>query len=152
MERKVVVQAQDFVLSEEYERLSQATDIGAVVSFVGKVRDMNLNDDVIGLSLEHYPGMTEKSLHEIAEQAEQRWPLLGVTIIHRIGDLDLGDQIVLVGVASAHRQAAFSACDFIMDYLKTQAPFWKKERTTTETRWLDSRESDRLAAQRWQES
>ncbi|MGO1296684.1 MAG: molybdopterin synthase catalytic subunit MoaE [Vibrio sp.] len=151
MLRKIAVQADDFVLSDEYEQLSAGTSIGAVVTFVGKVRDMNLNDDVIGLSLEHYPGMTEKSLHAIVDEAEQRWPLLGVTIIHRIGDLSLGEQIVLVAVASAHRQAAFSACDFMMDYLKTQAPFWKKERTNTATRWLDSRESDVLAAQRWQE-
>ncbi|MFC3023352.1 molybdopterin synthase catalytic subunit MoaE [Vibrio zhugei] len=150
MVRNIAVQAHDFVLSDEYDTLSSRTNIGAVVSFVGKVRDMNLNDNVIGLSLEHYPGMTEKSLHAIVDQAEQRWPLLGVTLIHRVGDLDLGDQIVLVAVASAHRQAAFSACDFIMDYLKTQAPFWKKERTKSDTRWLDARESDVLAAQRWQ--
>lgn len=148
MER-VSVQFEDFSVGAEYEALAQGTASGAVVTFVGKVRDMNLGDSVTGLSLEHYPGMTEKALGEICQQAEQRWPLLDVRVIHRVGDLDIGDQIVFVGVSSAHRGAAFEACEFIMDYLKTKAPFWKKERTTEETRWVESRESDAKAAERW---
>ena len=143
------VQFEDFSVGAEYEALAQGTASGAVVTFVGKVRDMNLGDNVTGLSLEHYPGMTEKALGEICQQAEQRWPLLDVRVIHRVGDLDIGDQIVFVGVSSAHRGAAFEACEFIMDYLKTKAPFWKKERTTEETRWVESRESDAKAAERW---
>lgn len=148
MER-VSVQFEDFSVGAEYEALAQGTASGAVVTFVGKVRDMNLGDNVTGLSLEHYPGMTEKALGEICQQAEQRWPLLDVRVIHRVGDLDIGEQIVFVGVSSAHRGAAFEACEFIMDYLKTKAPFWKKERTTEETRWVESRESDAKAAERW---
>ncbi len=148
MER-VSVQFEDFSVGAEYEALAQCTASGAVVTFVGKVRDMNLGDNVTGLSLEHYPGMTEKALGEICQQAELRWPLLDVRVIHRVGDLDIGDQIVFVGVSSAHRGAAFEACEFIMDYLKTKAPFWKKERTTEETRWVESRESDAKAAERW---
>lgn len=148
MER-VSVQFEDFSVGAEYEALARGTASGAVVTFVGKVRDMNLCDNVTGLSLEHYPGMTEKALGEICQQAEQRWPLLDVRVIHRVGDLDIGDQIVFVGVSSAHRGAAFEACEFIMDYLKTKAPFWKKERTTEETRWVESRESDAKAAERW---
>lgn len=150
MDTRIAVQGEDFDLNQEYQQLAKGSAAGAVVTFVGKVRDMNLGDNVIGLSLEHYPGMTEKSLSEICDQAEQRWPLLGIRVIHRIGDLDIGDQIVLVGVASAHRSAAFQACEFIMDYLKTQAPFWKKERTTEQTRWVESRDSDVQAASRWQ--
>lgn len=146
----VSVQVEDFSVDQEYQRLSESTASGAVVSFVGKVRDMNLGDNVVGLHLEHYPGMTEKCLNDICDQAESRWPLLGVRVIHRIGDLDIGDQIVFVGVSSAHRAAAFDACEFIMDYLKTKAPFWKKERTTNEERWIDSRDSDLTAAKRWE--
>ncbi|MCC2523408.1 molybdopterin synthase catalytic subunit MoaE [Vibrio coralliilyticus] len=149
MMERVSVQFEDFSVGAEYEALAQGTASGAVVTFVGKVRDMNLGDNVTGLSLEHYPGMTEKALGDICQQAEQRWPLLDVRVIHRVGDLDIGDQIVFVGVSSAHRGAAFEACEFIMDYLKTKAPFWKKERTTEETRWVESRESDAKAAERW---
>ncbi|NOI57074.1 molybdopterin synthase catalytic subunit MoaE [Vibrio coralliilyticus] len=149
MMERVSVQFEDFSVGAEYEALAQGTASGAVVTFVGKVRDMNFGDNVTGLSLEHYPGMTEKALGEICQQAEQRWPLLDVRVIHRVGDLDIGDQIVFVGVSSAHRGAAFEACEFIMDYLKTKAPFWKKERTTEETRWVESRESDAKAAERW---
>ncbi|MCG9678360.1 molybdopterin synthase catalytic subunit MoaE [Vibrio sp. Isolate24] len=149
MMERVSVQFEDFSVGAEYEALAQGTASGAVVTFVGKVRDMNLGDNVTGLSLEHYPGMTEKALGEICQQAEQRWPLLDVRVIHRVGDLDIGAQIVFVGVSSAHRGAAFEACEFIMDYLKTKAPFWKKERTTEETRWVESRESDAKAAERW---
>lgn len=149
MSNRVSVQVEDFSLGQEYQRLSEGTAAGAVVTFIGKVRDMNLGDNVIGLHLEHYPGMTEKSLSAICDEAESRWPLLGVRVIHRVGDLDIGDQIVFVGVSSAHRDAAFDACEFIMDYLKTKAPFWKKERTISEERWIDSRDSDHKAAKRW---
>ncbi|WP_159738212.1 molybdopterin synthase catalytic subunit MoaE [Vibrio atypicus] len=149
MDSRVSVQVEDFSVGAEYEVLAEGTAAGAVVTFIGKVRDMNLGDNVTGLSLEHYPGMTEKALAEICDQAEQRWPLLNVRVIHRVGDLDIGDQIVFVGVSSAHRGAAFEACEFVMDYLKTKAPFWKKERTTEATRWVESRDSDAKAAERW---
>ncbi|OLQ89942.1 molybdopterin synthase catalytic subunit [Vibrio ponticus] len=150
MDPRVLVQVEDFNVGDEYQALAQSNASGAVVTFVGKVRDMNLGDDVVGLSLEHYPGMTEKALAEICNEAEQRWPLEGIRVIHRVGDMTTGDQIVFVGVASAHRGAAFEACEFVMDYLKTKAPFWKKERTTEATRWVDSRDSDAKAAERWQ--
>ncbi|WP_394144449.1 molybdopterin synthase catalytic subunit MoaE [Vibrio atypicus] len=149
MDSRVSVQVEDFSVGAEYEALAEGSAAGAVVTFIGKVRDMNLGDNVTGLSLEHYPGMTEKALAEICDQAEQRWPLLNVRVIHRVGDLDIGDQIVFVGVSSAHRGAAFEACEFVMDYLKTKAPFWKKERTTEATRWVESRDSDAKAAERW---
>lgn len=149
MNSYVSVQVEDFSVAQEYEALSSGTDAGAVVTFIGKVRDMNLGDHVTGLHLEHYPGMTEKSLNEICDEAKSRWPLLQLRLIHRIGDLDIGDQVVFVGVSSAHRSASFEACEFVMDYLKTKAPFWKKERTTDGTRWIDSRDSDTKAAQRW---
>ncbi|HIF9131348.1 TPA: molybdopterin synthase catalytic subunit MoaE [Photobacterium damselae] len=145
----ISVQFEDFSVADEYEKLAQGTEAGAVVTFIGKVRDFNQGDSVTGLSLEHYPGMTEKALSEIVEQARARWPLLQVRVIHRVGDLDLGDQIVFVGVSSAHRGASFEACEFIMDYLKTRAPFWKKEQTHEESRWVDARESDTSAADRW---
>jgi molybdopterin synthase catalytic subunit len=149
MDSRVSVQVEDFSVGAEYDALAEGTAAGAVVTFIGKVRDMNLGDNVTGLSLEHYPGMTEKALAEICDQAEQCWPLLNVRVIHRVGDLDIGDQIVFVGVSSAHRGAAFEACEFVMDYLKTKAPFWKKERTTEATRWVESRDSDAKAAERW---
>lgn len=145
----ISVQHQDFSVAQEYARLNDNHGDGAVVTFVGKVRDMNLGDNVTGLTLEHYPGMTEKSLTDICEQAKARWPLTYVRVIHRVGALDIGDQIVFVGVSSAHRKAAFEACEFIMDYLKTQAPFWKKERLTAQERWVEARESDQEAAKRW---
>lgn len=151
MDHRVSVQTEDFSVAQEYEALAQGSQAGAVVTFVGKVRDMNLGDNVVGLHLEHYPGMTEKSLLEICDMAQERWPLQRVRIIHRIGDMLSGDQIVLVGVSSAHRNAAFTACEFIMDYLKTRAPFWKKELTTEASRWIDSRDSDHQAAQRWEQ-
>lgn len=146
---QVAVQFNDFSVADEYAYLSEGTAAGAVVTFIGKVRDMNLGDNVIGLSLEHYPGMTEKALQEICAEAEKRWPIGRMRVIHRVGDLDIGDQIVFVGVSSAHRQAAFEACEFVMDYLKTKAPFWKKERTTENERWVESRDSDAKAASRW---
>ncbi|KJF95483.1 molybdopterin synthase catalytic subunit [Photobacterium angustum] len=145
----ISVQFDDFSVADEYEKLAEGTEAGAVVTFIGKVRDFNQGDAVTGLSLEHYPGMTEKSLQEIVDQAYQRWPLLKTRVIHRVGDLALGDQIVFVGVTSAHRGAAFEACEFIMDFLKTRAPFWKKEQTPEQSRWVDARETDTSAADRW---
>ncbi|MDR9827957.1 molybdopterin synthase catalytic subunit MoaE [Vibrio sp. FNV 38] len=150
VDKRISVQNNDFSVGDEYQALAQGAAAGAVVTFVGKVRDMNLGDQVTGLALEHYPGMTEKALSGICDQAELRWPLLDIRVIHRVGDLDIGEQIVFVGVSSAHRGAAFEACEFVMDFLKTQAPFWKKERTSDSTRWVESRDSDAKAAQRWQ--
>ena len=124
--------------------------IGAVVSFVGYVRDFNEGKEVAGMLLEHYPGMTEKALEEIVAQARERWALLGVSVIHRFGRFVPTDRIVFVGVASAHRGEAFAACEFIMDYLKTRAPFWKREETPAGARWVDARDSDDSAAARWQ--
>lgn len=145
------VQAAPFDPGAEVNALHAANlGIGAVVSFVGYVRDFNDGQDVAGLFLEHYPGMTEKALGKIAEEAEQRWPLLRLDILHRIGDLGPGEPIVFVGVASAHRQAAFDACNFIMDYLKTRAPFWKKETTAQGPRWVEGRASDQAAQRRWE--
>jgi molybdopterin synthase catalytic subunit len=123
--------------------------VGAVVSFVGYVRDFNDGRDVAGMFLEHYPGMTEKALLKIVDEAQQRWPLLKLEVIHRVGELGPGEPIVFVAVASAHRQAAFEACDFVMDYLKTRAPFWKKENTSEGPRWVEGRDSDHKAADRW---
>lgn len=123
--------------------------IGAVVSFVGYVRDFNDGREVSGMLLEHYPGMTEKALQKIVVEAEARWPLLRLEVLHRVGALEPGEPIVFVGVASAHRQAAFEACDFVMDYLKTRAPFWKRENTAQGPRWVEGRLSDEQAAQRW---
>ncbi|BFM12287.1 molybdopterin synthase catalytic subunit MoaE [Simiduia litorea] len=146
----VKVQTQDFDQSALYLELRQACpNIGAIVTFTGLVRDMNLGDGVTGLFLEHYPGMTEKSLTEIAEQAAQRWDLHTVLLTHRVGQLNPSDQIVYVGISSEHRGDAFSACEFIMDYLKTRAPFWKRESTRDGERWVDARESDEEAAKRW---
>jgi molybdopterin synthase catalytic subunit len=145
------VQAEDFDVGEEIRRLRLAQkNIGAVVSFVGQVRDMNDGDAITQLTLEHYPGMTEKALQNIAEQAKTRWDITDVLIIHRIGSLNIHDQIVLVAVSSAHRGEAFKACEFVMDYLKTEAPFWKKEVLQSgESRWVDARNTDDDAKQRW---
>ncbi|WP_107851689.1 molybdopterin synthase catalytic subunit MoaE [Oceanimonas marisflavi] len=143
------VQTEDFCLATEYAALSQSYQTGAVVTFVGKVRDMNQGDAVSGMTLEHYPGMTEHALEKIVAEAKRRWPLLDCRVIHRVSALELGDQIVFVGVASQHREAAFEACHFIMDYLKTRAPFWKKERTTDGERWVDAKDSDTEAASKW---
>ena len=147
---EISIQHADFDAGAEIAQL-RAIDrsIGAVASFVGVVSDMNENAEVSSLTLEHYPGMTEKSIAGIIAQAKQRWPLLAVKVIHRIGELHNTDQIVFVGVASRHRHAAFSACEFIMDFLKTQAPFWKKEKTTAGEYWVDARSSDDEAAARW---
>lgn len=144
------VQTQDFNVNDEYLALvtNNSAD-GAIVTFVGQVRDQNLGQDIVGLHLEHYPGMTEKALEKIAQQAFERWELGKVTIIHRIGDLMLGDQIVFIGVTSKHRKNAFEACEFIIDYLKVSAPFWKKELTTQGQTWLDARESDEQQVNKW---
>ncbi len=146
----VRVQEQDFDLSTEVADLrSHTAEVGAIASFVGVVRDTNLASDIQAMELEHYPGMTEKSIQDIIDQACERWQIYGVTVIHRIGKLNPTDQIVLVAVSSMHRGDAFSACEFIMDYLKVNAPFWKKEHTPEGARWVDARCSDDSAAERW---
>ncbi|WP_437608379.1 molybdopterin synthase catalytic subunit MoaE [Erwinia sp. V71] len=150
METRIRVGAQPFSMAEEYQWLSACDEDGAVVTFTGKVRNHNLGDDVSALTLEHYPGMTEKALEEIVDEARQRWPLQRVTVIHRIGALYPGEEIVLVGVTGTHRSSAFAAAEFIMDYLKTRAPFWKREATPQGDRWVESRASDQQAAQRWE--
>lgn len=151
MRSSVSVQTQDFDLSAEVRALTAADHAaGAVASFVGLVRDRNDGTGVSDMTLEHYPGMTEKALQEIVIKAGERWSLEAVRVIHRIGHLLPGDQIVLVAVASAHRGNAFDACEFIMDYLKTQAPFWKKETTPEGSRWVDARDSDDSALEKWQ--
>ncbi|PKM31641.1 MAG: molybdopterin synthase catalytic subunit MoaE [Gammaproteobacteria bacterium HGW-Gammaproteobacteria-11] len=128
---------------------AQQLGVGAVVGFTGYVRDFNDGQDVAGMLLEHYPGMTEKALHSIVQQAQARWPLLSVEVLHRVGRLEPGEPIVFVGVSSAHRAAAFEACHFIIDYLKTRAPFWKKEDSAEGPRWVDARESDTQALDKW---
>ncbi len=146
----VRVQAGDFDLGSEIARLREGdARVGAVVSFVGTVRDLNEGAHVAELELEHYPGMTEKSLEDIVAQARERWPLYGALVIHRIGPMKPLDQIVLVACTAAHRGEAFAACEFIMDYLKTDAPFWKKEQTPEGARWVDARSSDDSAKARW---
>ncbi|MBV6407523.1 MAG: Molybdopterin synthase catalytic subunit [Rhodocyclaceae bacterium] len=147
---KIKVQTEDFDLGAECAAIARGrTDIGALASFVGLVRDTNDGAGISRMTLEHYPGMTEKSLAEIVEQARGRWDVMDATVIHRIGELAPGDNIVLVAVASAHRGDALEACGFIMDYLKTRAPFWKKEETPEGGRWVDARESDDVAAEKW---
>ncbi|MEE1868091.1 MULTISPECIES: molybdopterin synthase catalytic subunit MoaE [Pseudomonas] len=146
----VRVQNQAFDPGVEVNAMHAANvGVGAVVGFVGYVRDFNDGQDVAGMFLEHYAGMTEKALAKIVVEAEQRWPLLKVEVLHRIGALEPGEPIVFVGIASAHRQAAFDACNFIMDYLKTRAPFWKKEQTGDGPRWVEGKQSDEEAAGRW---
>ena len=146
------MQTEDFDLRQEHQQLIQNDHgIGAVVTFIGMVRDLNLADDVVALELEHYPGMTEKSLINIAQQAEKRWSLQAARIVHRVGKMYPGDQIVLVLPASAHRGDAYEANTFMMDYLKTEAPFWKKEWTPEGPRWIEARESDDSAVARWNE-
>ena len=146
----VRVQIEDFDLSAEILNLRQGnTGIGAVASFIGLVRDLNHSTTVTEMTLEHYPGMTEKALAEIVEEAKRRWKIIDALVIHRIGPLKPTDQIVLVATSSAHRGDAFAACEFIMDYLKTRAPFWKKEQTESGAHWVDARESDETSVQRW---
>ena len=146
------VQEQDFDVGEELRTLVSGNHaIGGVCSFVGLVRDIAGDANIGAMTLEHYPGMTEKALHEIEAEARQRWPLDAVTIIHRYGRLEPGDQIVLVATASAHRLAAFEACHYLIDFLKTRAPFWKLEDTPDGPKWVDARSSDDEAAARWNE-
>lgn len=146
---RILVSQASFSVGEEYLWLSGCEQDGAVVTFTGKVRNHNLGESVSGLSLEHYPGMTEKALAEIVEDARSRWPLGRVVIIHRVGDMQPGDEIVFVGTSAAHRQAAFESAEFIMDFLKTRAPFWKREATPQGSRWVAARQSDEQATQRW---
>ncbi|MGL4861297.1 MAG: molybdopterin synthase catalytic subunit MoaE [Enterobacteriaceae bacterium] len=145
---RILVQTAPFSVADEYQHLAASDADGAIVTFTGKVRNHNLGDSVSALHLEHYPGMTELTLHQIVTEAQQKWSLQQVTVIHRIGELQAGDEIVFVGVSSAHRSDAFSAAEFIMDYLKTRAPFWKKEQTQQGERWVEARDSDQQVANR----
>ncbi len=149
---EIRVQREDFDAGREISRLRASNArIGAVACFIGIVRDVNEGDAVAELTLEHYPGMTEKALAKIVEEAKGRWDVIDTLVIHRVGTLKPTDQIVLVVVTSAHRGEAFEACEFLMDYLKTRAPFWKKERTPDGERWVETRSSDDAAAARWTE-
>lgn len=151
MQVDIRIQEQDFDVALELARLrADRPDIGALVNFVGVVRDTNEGTDIASMELEHYPGMTEKSIAAIIARAEERWPLIAATVIHRVGRLAPRDQIVLVAVAAAHRGEAFAACEFIMDFLKTRAPFWKKEFTGAGERWVEARTGDSDALKRWQ--
>jgi molybdopterin synthase catalytic subunit len=141
---KISVQREDFDLSREVQRISRDTSVGAVASFVGLVREVKM-------TLEHYPGMTERAIAAIVEEARGRWKIMDCTVIHRFGELAPGEPIVLVAVASAHRGDAFAACEFIMDYLKTRATFWKKEQRGAAGSWVEARASDDEAAERWRQ-
>lgn len=146
----VRVQQEDFDVAAEIAQMrAGSTRIGAIAAFIGLVRDLNEGDEVRTLTLEHYPGMTEKALEQIVADARQRWDISDVRVVHRVGALAPSDAIVLVLVASAHRGEAFAACQFVMDYLKTRAPFWKKEMTPGGERWVEARASDDNAAARW---
>lgn len=148
-ETLIRVTSERFNVGTEYSWLAERDEDGAVVTFTGKVRNHNLGDSVKALTLEHYPGMTEKALAEIVDEARNRWKLGRVSVIHRIGEMWPGEEIVFVGVTSVHRGSAFVAGEFIMDYLKTRAPFWKREATPEGERWVESRDSDQEAAKRW---
>ena len=146
----ISVQSEDFDFAHEYQKLRDSNNSdGALVTFVGLVRDMNLQKSVSGLFLEHYPAMTEKVLKNIVEKARAKWQLGSVSIIHRVGQLQVSEQIVLVGVTSQHRQSAYHANEFIMDFLKTQAPFWKKETTIEGDKWIAAKASDLKKSQEW---
>lgn len=150
MTTSIRVQEADFDLGAELAALRAGDSrVGALASFLGLVRDMNDGSQVSEMTLEHYPGMTEKALEEIVVEAKGRWDIYDALVIHRVGPLKPCDQIVLVAVTSAHRGEAFAACEFIMDYLKTRAPFWKREATPQGARWVDARETDNSAAARW---
>ncbi len=156
---KISIQQQDFSIEDECAAMRAGhKDIGALTTFTGLVRELDdeagrsAQQSVSSLYLEHYPGMTEKNLQEIAEEADQRWPLLDVVIIHRIGELKVSEQIVFVGVSSMHREAAFAACAFIMDYLKTKAAFWKKSNTGHGGHWVEAKKSDAKATEKWAET
>lgn len=144
----IAIQAEDFVVGAEIEALGQDPAVGAITTFTGLVRDLTGNP-LKEMFLEHYPGMTERSLEKIADRARERWDLQGIRIIHRIGALKPCDQIVLVVVSGGHRAESFAACEFIMDYLKKDAPFWKKERTSSADYWVEQKNSDLDAAKRW---
>ena len=153
----ISIQNEDFSLGVEYAAIrTRAGDAGAIVTFTGLVREIYGDDNtaaaVQSLTLEHYPGMTEKCLKDIQLKAEDRWPLLATRIIHRVGELYSHDQIVLVATVSAHRHAAFESAEFIMDYLKSEAPFWKKQKSKNESSWIESRDTDKEALDRWQKS
>ena len=139
---KISVQSGDFDVGFEIKNISKSNSTGAVASFIGLVRD-------VGMTLEHYPGMTERAIAKIVDEAKGRWQVMDCAVIHRYGALEPNDQIVLVAVASAHRGDAFAACEFIMDYLKTRAPFWKKEQTADGARWVEAKSADDQAAERW---
>jgi molybdopterin synthase catalytic subunit len=144
------IQTQDFDLSTEVAQLrANNAGVGAIATFTGTVRDMNDGAGVAEMELEHYPGMTEKALDDIVAQAKERWNIFDALVIHRVGPMKPLEQIVLVAVTSAHRGEAFAACEFIMDYLKTQAPFWKKEQTPQGARWVDARSTDDKALEKW---
>lgn len=149
----IAVQTHDFDVGEQHRLLAdKSKNPGAIATFTGLVREFHQSGDespVQSLTLEHYPGMTEKALADIVNQARERWTLQACHVIHRVGELQAGDQIVFVGVAAAHRGDAFAATEFIMDYLKTRAPFWKKQSTAQGSEWIDSRDSDHEAAARW---
>jgi molybdopterin synthase catalytic subunit len=151
MSMTIRLQREDFDVAAEAAKLSRGrSDVGAVVTFTGICRDHEGGHNVSAMTLEHYPGMAEDEIARHVEDAITRWPLLGVTVIHRYGRMQPGDNIVLVATASAHRQAAFAAADFLMDYLKTQAPFWKLEERPDGTNWVEAKDSDNAAAGRWQ--
>ncbi|RUO53375.1 molybdopterin synthase catalytic subunit MoaE [Pseudidiomarina homiensis] len=147
----VRVQHEDFSVADEYQALVGSSDCGAVVTFTGLVREL-AEGGLQALHLEHYSGMTEQVLEQVARQAQQRWQVEQLTIVHRIGNLALNEQIVFVGVASPHRCAGFEACMFVMDFLKTQAPFWKREETSSGSAWVAAKATDQVAAERWQVS
>jgi molybdopterin synthase catalytic subunit len=146
----VRVQREEFDVGAEIARMRNDPRIGAIASFVGVVRDVNDDAKVAAMTLEHYPGMTEKALGAIVELARSRWRVIDMLVVHRIGELKPTDPIVLVIVTSAHRGDAFAACEFVMDYLKTEAPFWKKETTPDGERWVEARDSDDSARERWE--
>ena len=144
------IQEADFNVQDELDKFRKdCPKIGAICSFTGLVREFGDRTDLTGMFLEHYPGMTEKALQKIIDQAYDRWPIEQVSVIHRVGKLNLSDQIVFVGVSSAHREASFAACEFIMDYLKVDAPFWKKELTSSGENWVEEKSSDQRRAERW---
>ncbi len=147
---QIRIQKEPFDIAAVQEEMRTANPaIGAVVAFLGQMRDINEGDQINTMTLEHYPGMTEKALQAIVDEADQRWDLMGIRVIHRVGELKPLDPIVLVAVASAHRGEAFQACEFVIDYLKTRAPFWKKEQTPDGERWVDARHGDSEAEERW---
>jgi molybdopterin synthase catalytic subunit len=147
---QIIVQQEPFDINAVQEEMRSSNPaIGALVTFIGQMRDINAGDQVSSMTLEHYPGMTEKALEAIVAEADRRWDLLGIRVIHRVGELKPLDPIVFVAVASAHRGEAFQACEFVIDYLKTRAPFWKKENTPDGERWVDARHGDSRAEERW---